>query len=97
MDIIRVNALEADMIMACGPMPMLRAIKNMPQSRELPPIFLWRSGWPAAWAPVWGAYAGRRRSIHILMCIMHGSVRTDLYLKREKWRYDQEIKPDRRS
>ena len=28
MDIIRVNALEADMIMACGPMPMLRAIKK---------------------------------------------------------------------
>ena len=28
MDISRVNALEADMIMACGPMPMLRAIKK---------------------------------------------------------------------
>ena len=28
MDIIRVNALRADMIMACGPMPMLRAVKK---------------------------------------------------------------------
>ncbi len=28
MDIIRVNELQADMIMACGPMPMLRAIKK---------------------------------------------------------------------
>lgn len=28
MDIIRVNELHADMIMACGPMPMLRAIKQ---------------------------------------------------------------------
>ncbi|MBD5505337.1 MAG: dihydroorotate dehydrogenase electron transfer subunit [Lachnospiraceae bacterium] len=28
MDIIRVNELHADLIMACGPMPMLRAIKN---------------------------------------------------------------------
>ena len=28
MDIIRVNALEVDKIMACGPMPMLRAIKK---------------------------------------------------------------------
>ena len=27
MDIIRAHALEADVIMACGPMPMLRAIK----------------------------------------------------------------------
>ena len=30
MDIIRVNALQADMIMACGPMPMLRAVKQYP-------------------------------------------------------------------
>ena len=28
MDIIRVNELDADLIMACGPMPMLRAIKK---------------------------------------------------------------------
>lgn len=28
MDIIRVNALQADVIMACGPMPMLRAVKR---------------------------------------------------------------------
>lgn len=28
MDIIRVNELHADLIMACGPMPMLRAIKQ---------------------------------------------------------------------
>lgn len=28
MDIIKVNELQADMIMACGPMPMLRAIKK---------------------------------------------------------------------
>lgn len=28
MDIIRVNELQADLIMACGPMPMLRAIKQ---------------------------------------------------------------------
>ena len=27
MDIIRVNELQADVIMACGPMPMLRAVK----------------------------------------------------------------------
>ena len=28
MDIIRVNELRADLIMACGPMPILRAIKK---------------------------------------------------------------------
>ncbi len=28
LDVVRVNGLEADVIMACGPMPMLRAIKK---------------------------------------------------------------------
>lgn len=28
LDVVRVNGLEADVIMACGPMPMLRAIKE---------------------------------------------------------------------
>ena len=35
MDIIRVNALQADMIMACGPMPMLRAIKQYAVERGI--------------------------------------------------------------
>ena len=35
MDIIRVNALQADMIMACGPMPMLRAIKQYAEERGI--------------------------------------------------------------
>ena len=28
MDIIRVNGLQADVIMACGPIPMLRAVRE---------------------------------------------------------------------
>ena len=34
MDIIRVNGLQADVIMACGPMPMLRAVREYARSRE---------------------------------------------------------------
>lgn len=35
MDIIRVNALQADVIMACGPMPMLRAIRKYAQEQGI--------------------------------------------------------------
>lgn len=35
MDIIRVNALQADVIMACGPMPMLRVIKKYAQEQGI--------------------------------------------------------------
>lgn len=35
MDIIRVNDLHADMIMACGPMPMLRAIKQYAAEQQI--------------------------------------------------------------
>ena len=35
MDIIRVNELRADVIMACGPMPMLRAIKQYAETQDI--------------------------------------------------------------
>ena len=35
MDAIRENALEADMIYACGPTPMLRAIKNYAEGHDI--------------------------------------------------------------
>ncbi|MEZ3508683.1 MAG: dihydroorotate dehydrogenase electron transfer subunit [Lachnospiraceae bacterium] len=35
MDIISVNELQADVIMACGPMPMLRAIKQYAAKQEM--------------------------------------------------------------
>ena len=35
MDAIRENALEADVIYACGPMPMLRALKNYAEERNI--------------------------------------------------------------
>ena len=36
MDAIRENALEADVIFACGPMPMLRAIKKYAEEKNIP-------------------------------------------------------------
>lgn len=36
MDAINANALEADVIFACGPMPMLRAIKKYAKEKNIP-------------------------------------------------------------
>lgn len=36
MDAIRENALSADVIFACGPMPMLRAIKKFAEEKQIP-------------------------------------------------------------
>lgn len=36
MDAVRQKGLEADMIFACGPMPMLRAIKAYAQEKNIP-------------------------------------------------------------
>ena len=36
MDAVRENALEADVIFACGPMPMLRAIRSYSSSHRIP-------------------------------------------------------------
>lgn len=36
MDVIRENSLQADMIFACGPMPMLRAIKAYAEKEGIP-------------------------------------------------------------
>ncbi|MDD2970836.1 MAG: dihydroorotate dehydrogenase electron transfer subunit [Lachnospiraceae bacterium] len=36
MDAIRENALDADVIFACGPMPMLRAIKKYAEEKKIP-------------------------------------------------------------
>lgn len=46
MDIIKAYALRADVIMACGPMPMLRAVKNMRRKTTWRLTFPLRSGWP---------------------------------------------------
>ncbi len=36
MDVLRENGLQADVIFACGPMPMLRAVKNYAKEQEIP-------------------------------------------------------------
>lgn len=44
-DAIKENNLDADIIFACGPKPMLRAIKELAAQKKIPVIFLLRSVW----------------------------------------------------
>ena len=53
MDAIRENALEADMIYACGPTPMLRAIKAVRRRERNRVLYLTgRDEWHAESVPV---------------------------------------------
>ena len=36
LDAVAANGLDADMIFACGPMPMLRAVKRYAQEKDIP-------------------------------------------------------------
>ncbi len=47
MDAIREHGLEADVIFACGPTPMLRALKAYAWKRGFDAGSPWRNGWPA--------------------------------------------------
>ena len=44
LDAIRENGLDAEIIYACGPAPMLRALKHMPRKRIFHAIYLWKNG-----------------------------------------------------
>ena len=61
MDAIRENALKA---VRC---PCFVPSSIMPKKRGSTPTFLWRSAWPAAWAPVLAACAKPRRRTLIPM------------------------------
>ena len=76
---IQEKALEADVIFACGPTPMLRALRNMRQQIILPAGFLWKKEWHAESVPVWHVSANQKISMHILRYITNVSAKTDRY------------------
>ena len=61
LDCIRENGLKADVIFACGPTPMLRALKLTLRNRIQSAGCLWKRGWPAASEPAWPACANRKK------------------------------------
>ncbi len=75
-DAIEAERLKADVIFACGPMPMLRAIKNTVSNMAARRLSRWRSEWRAVSASVLAVSSRRGRSIIIRMSRMRASAQT---------------------
>ena len=73
-DAIREHGLKADVIFACGPTPMLRALKAYAAA-----FCLSRRRWPAESAHVWPAYARQRTWTNTPRFTMRESVKTGRY------------------
>ena len=89
MDAIRENALEADIIYACGPTPMLRAIKAYAEENGIECYISLEDAWPAESAPVWRACASRKRRTITATYTTSGSAKTVRYSFLRRWRSDE--------
>ena len=67
MDAIRENGLKADMIYACGPTPMLRAIKQYAEEQGIECYISWKKEWRVESVPVLRAYAGQKKRMPTVM------------------------------
>ena len=83
LDAIKENGLTADVMFACGPMPMLRALRGMLRKTEQKLIFHLKKEWLAESGHVSDAYAGQCMKTAILTCIMQGYVRRGRYSMRK--------------
>lgn len=79
LDAIRENGLTADVIYACGPTPMLRALKAYAAENNIQCWISLEERWPAVWAPVLPVSASLRKRTSILRCTISVSARTALY------------------
>lgn len=75
-DAIEAERLKADVIFACGPMPMLRAIKNTVSNMAVRRLSRWRSEWRVVSASALAVSSRRGRSMIIRMSRMPASVQT---------------------
>ena len=77
LDAIRVNELKADIIYACGPTPMLKAVMQKKQGSNVG--FRWKNGWHAESEHALPAYASPDIRTAIRMCITNVSVKKVRY------------------
>ena len=79
LDAIRENGLDADIIYACGPTPMLRAIKEYAAEQNIECWIPWKSAWHAVSEPVLPVSASQKRWTDIPMCTIRESAKMDRY------------------
>ncbi len=84
-DAIRENGLDAEIIYACGPTPMLRALKAYAAEHGMECWLSWKKRWPAESARAWPVSASPKTLTSILMCTISVSARMALFLLQRRW------------
>lgn len=80
MDAVREHGIEADVIYACGPKPMLPCHQGFMRRKKASSVtFPWKSAWPAASEPVLPVSASQKRWTDIPMCTIRESAKMDRY------------------
>ena len=64
LDAIRENGLDAEIIYACGPMPMLRALKEYAEKITSSAGSPWRSVWHAVLVRALPVYVSQKKKTH---------------------------------
>lgn len=67
LDAIKEYKLNADVIYACGPTPMLRALKAYAAEQGMTCYIPWKNGWHAESVHVWHVCAIPKKKMHIPM------------------------------
>lgn len=81
LDAIRENGLKGDVIFACGPTPMLKALKAYAFENEIECYLSLEERWPAALEPVLPAYAKASQWTSIPWFTISVSARMVRYLR----------------
>mgnify|MGYP000273161817 FL=1 len=97
MDAIRENGLEADIIYACGPTPMLRAIKNYAEENGIECYISLEERMACGIGACLACVCKTKKKIITVMCITKESVKTVRYFCQRRWKSDEYKSDDRRS
>ncbi len=73
------RGLEAEVIFACGPTPMLRALKEYAAEKNITCWIPWRKEWRVESEHVLDVSANQKRLMRILWCITNVFVKMDRY------------------
>ena len=85
MDAVAANSLEADVIYACGPTPMLRAIKQYAEENKIECYISMEERMACGVGACLGVSVSPKKWITTVMFITNVSAKTDRYFWRRRW------------
>ena len=86
MDAVRENHLDANIIYACGPTPMLRAIKAYAAGHGIECYISLEEHMACGMVLAWAACVKAKKRMRTAMCITNGSARTDRFSWLRRWK-----------